>query len=122
MSIRLDFNKGTVQQDLARLPELIRKAALEAVDDAASFMIVMAKTYVLVDTGTLQRSIRKHRSHNIVRVLAGGQAYINPKTHKPCTYAAIIEHRYPYMRPAWDTVSTFIEDKIKRKVLEKVER
>ena len=122
MSIRLDFESGTVKQDLAQLPEQMRQAALDAVDDAAEFMKMVAKANVLVDTGTLQRSIRKQRSHNVVRVLAGGQAYINPKTGKPCTYAAIIEAKYPYMRPAFETVRHFIVEKIRAKVLERVGR
>ena len=121
MSIKYNSLREIMQADLAKLPEKMEKAALEAVNEAADFMVTLAKGYVLVDTGTLQSSIRKEQSGNVVRVLAGGYQFINPKTNKPCTYAVYVEAKKPFMRPAWESVRRFIVARIREKVLEKIE-
>ena len=123
MSATIHYNswRDIVQADLARLPDRMKEGALEALNDAADFMVMLAQGYVLVDTGTLQRSIRKEHEGNVIRVLAGGFQFINPKTNRCCNYASIIEAKYPYMKPAWESVRTFILDKIRQKVLEKIE-
>jgi len=119
MSIRLDFSRD-IAKELAMLPEKIEAAALEALNEAADFMVIMAQSYVLVDTGTLQGSIRKEHSGRVVRVLAGGSQFINPKTNRGCDYAVFVEHKNPFMRPAWESIRKFIEAKIREKVLERV--
>jgi hypothetical protein len=122
--ISLNFEKGTIKQDLAALPQKMLDGAFEALNDAADFMVVMAKSYVRVDTGTLQKTIRKERGtstnqRKVVRVRAGGY-FVNPKTGKICDYAIHQEHYHPYMRPAWETVRRMLETQIKQKVLERV--
>ena len=123
--IRLDFEKGTIKQDLAALPQKMLDGAFEALIDAADFMVVMAKSYVRVKTGSLMQSIRKERGvstdkRKVVRVRAGGYV-TNPKTGKIVDYAIHQEHYHPYMKPAWETVRRMIEGQIKQKVLERVE-
>ena len=120
MSIRFNFLRDALEKELAMLPQKMEAAALEAVDEAADFMVTMAQAYVLVDTGTLQGSIRKEHLGRIVRVSAGGSQFINPKTNRHCDYALFVEHKNPYMRPAWESISKFIEQRIKEKVVEKV--
>jgi len=120
--LRLDYASGTVKQDLARLPEIMRKAGLEALNEAAEFMVTMARGYCLVDTGSLQRSIRKEQRDNIISVTAGQGGIINPKTRRVVDYAVYVEERNPFMRPAWETVRGFIADKIRAKVLEAVNK
>jgi len=117
--IRYNSLREIVQADLARLPEKMKEGALEAINEAADFMVVMAKSYCPVDTGTLERSIRKEQSGNIIRVIAGGYQFLNPKTNKPCTYAVYVEAKQPFMKPAWETVKRFIIQKIRERVLEK---
>lgn len=120
-SIRYNSLREIMQADLARLPEKMKEGALEAVDDAASFFVTIAQGHCLVDTGTLQGSIRKERSGDVVKVLAGGLAYLNPKSHRGCDYAVYVEHKNPFMQPAWESVRRFIIDKIREGVLRKVE-
>lgn len=127
MSLRLDFQKGTIKQDLAMLPEQMLDAALEAVDEAADFMVVIAKSYCLVDTGSLQRSIRKEqvpptrKHHRIVRVRAGGYV-VNPKTGRLVDYAPYVEKKNPFMKPAWETIRNLVKDLIKQRVMGKINR
>ena len=118
--IRYNSLREILQADLARLPDKMKEGALEALNEAADFMVTLAKGYVLVDTGTLQKSIRKEQSGNVVRVIAGGYQFINPKTNKPCTYAIYVEAKNPFMKPAWEAIRKFINRKIREKVLEKI--
>jgi len=108
--------------DLARLPDQMKEGALEALDEAADFMVVVAKSYVRVDTGTLQNSIRKEKRGDIVAVIAGGMGFANPRTGRGCDYAMPVEAKYPYMRPAWETVRRTIEQSIREKVLQRIEQ
>ena len=124
MSLSLNFQKGTVKQDLAMLPDKMLEAAFEAIDEAADFMVTIAKGYCLVDTGALQKSIRKervpptHEHHRVVRVRAGGYV-VNPKTGRLVNYAVHVEKKNPFMKPAFDTVKSFLKDQIRQKVLER---
>lgn len=121
IDLTADFEKGTIQKKLARLPDDMNDAAMEALNEGADFMKAIAKNLVRVDTGTLQKSIRKQRTPpNIISVRAGGY-FVNPKTHKICDYAHWVEMNYPYMRPAYETVRKYILDLIKQKVVEAVE-
>jgi len=72
---------------------------------------------VLVDTGTLRGSIRKMKvSETEFLVTAGGED-VNPKTGKPCNYAAIIEARFPYMKPAVDLIKPMIAPEMEMEVM-----
>lgn len=107
------------------LPDKMLEAALEAIDEASDFMVTIAKGYCLVDTGSLQKSIRKERApptrehHRVVRVRAGGYV-VNPKTGRLVDYAVYVEKKNPFMKPAWETVSKFVENLIKQKVVERL--
>jgi len=109
------------ENQLDKLPEQLMEASMEALNEAADFMVMMAQCNVLVDTGTLQRSIRKESYPNIVKVKAGGYQFINPKTNKPCNYARYVEANYPFMRPAYETIKSFLADKIAQKILTRVQ-
>jgi len=125
--IRLDLEKGTVKQDLAMLPEKMLEAAYEELLQQAELMKGYAQVNVRVDTGSLRDSIRiertapTHHLHRMVRVRAGGYV-TNPKTGKIVDYAAIIEQRFPYMRPAFDAIRSDLGELIKRRVVEAVNR
>jgi len=124
IDLTIDWERGTIKQALAALPEKMTQAAMEALDEGADFMKMMAKTLVRVDTGTLQKSIRKERGGvgmgwRVVRVRAGGY-FVNPKTGRLCDYAHWVEMHYPYMRPAYEMTRPFIIRKIREKVLEAV--
>jgi hypothetical protein len=119
-----DFEARTVKAKLARLPEIFNEAAEQAVEEAASFMVMMAKSIVLVDTGTLRKTIRKERggeglNWREVRVRAGG-FFVNPKTQRICDYAPFVEAKYPFMRPAADMTEPFLREQIKQGILERV--
>jgi len=125
--IRLDLEKGTVKQDLAMLPEKMLEAAYEELLQQAELMKGYAQINVRVDTGSLRDSIRiertapTHHLHRMVRVRAGGYV-TNPKTGKIVDYAAIIEQRFPYMRPAFDAIRSDLGELIKRRVVEACNR
>lgn len=111
-----------LQIALATLPDQLEEAALEAVNEAADFMVNIAKIHCLVDTGTLQGSIRKEQEGNVVSVKAGGRQFINPKTRRGCDYALHVERKNPFMRPAWETIKDLVESKIREKVTQKVNK
>lgn len=113
-----DLGEAVKRIDL--LSEKMRVGALEALNEAADFMVTIAQGHCLVDTGTLQSSIRKEKITKGVRVIAGGMGYINPKNGRGCDYAIWVEQKNPFMRPAYETVRRFIEQLIRKKVLERV--
>lgn len=124
MSIHLDFEKGTIKQDLAQLPEKMMEAAWEEIVQAVTLMKGLAQGNVRVDTGSLRDSIRVERGGEgklwrQIKLRAGGYI-VNPKTGKLVNYAAVVEAKYPYMRPAWQEVEPTIKELIKRAVLEKL--
>ena len=116
--IVIDATKGTVKQDLAKLPEKMVEAAYEELLQQAELMKGLAQVYVRVDTGSLRDSIRVERVNNrVVRVRAGGYV-TNPKTGRLVNYASIIEAKYPFMRPAWDQVKGNIVALIERRIVD----
>ena len=126
MSLHLDFNKGTVKQDIAQLPTKMLDYAFEVLIQQAELMKAYAQVNVRVDTGSLRDSIRLERGGvgkhwRVVRVRAGGYV-TNPKTGRIVNYAAVVERKYPYMRPAWYQVKDMIASMIKARVVEKVNK
>jgi len=124
MSLRFDFNKGTLKQDLARLPQEMLDAAFAELLQQAKLMQGIAQVIVRVDTGSLRDSIRVERGGEgehwrTVRVRAGGYV-TNPLSGKIVDYAVHVERKYPFMRPAWDQVKGNIEMLIQRAVVERV--
>lgn len=124
MSLQLNFNSGTIKQDIAEIPNKLLEGAEEAIMEAAHLMAGLAQVHVRVDTGSLRDSIRVERGgHTMhwrqVRVRAGGYV-TNPKTGKIVDYAFLIECKYPYMKPAWESVRPQVEEIIRRKCLEHV--
>lgn len=106
--LHIDLNNWTVKKDIADIPNKILEGAEEAIMQVAQLMSGLAKVHVRVDTGSLRDSIRVERGGQgmhwrEVRVRAGGYI-INPKTGRLVDYAAAVEAKYPYMRPAWNEV------------------
>ncbi len=123
MSIRYDF--GRAKTDLADLPEKMLDWAMEVLMDRAHLIVGKAQINVRVDTGSLRDSGRVERGGEglgwrRVRVRFGGYV-TNPKTGRLVDYAAIVEEKYPYLRPAVQDEITTISAMIKTKVVEKVE-
>lgn len=126
MSIRYDFGKATLKQDLARLPKEMLDAAFEELDQQAELIKGIAQVLVRVDTGSLRDSIRKERGGQgehwrRVRVRAGGYV-TNPRTGKIVDYAVYVEQKFPFMRPAWEQIRANVESLIQRRVVERVSR
>lgn len=120
--LQLDFPRGVVKFDMSQaLAESMEEATLEVADECADYMVYLAKSLVRVRTGTLQKTIRKERSGDVIRVRSGGY-YVNPKTQRKCDYALIIELKYPYMWPAWRIASAGIDERIKQRAIEKVKQ
>lgn len=118
INLTWNWKSGVLKQQLARLPNDFDAAAKEALEEAGDFMKMVAKALVLVDTGTLRKTIRKERgAENTLTVRAGGY-FINPKTGKICDYATYVEIRSPFMQPAYDMTKPFLKQKIREKVLE----
>lgn len=125
MSLRYDFNSPTLKQDLARLPKEMLDSAFEELMQQAYLMKGIAQVIVRVDTGALRDSIRLERGGEgehwrRVRVRAGGYVVNPDRPGGTITYAVHVEHKYPFMRPAWDQVKGNIESLIKRAVVERV--
>jgi len=123
IDLTVDWERGTIKQALARLPEKMDEAAMEALDEGADFIKMVAKNIVRVDTGTLRKSIRKERGGTdwrTVKVRAGGY-FVNPKTGLICNYAHWVEMNYPFLRPAYDTARNYILDLIRKKVVEAIQ-
>lgn len=122
MTETITYNSlGEAYRQLATLPQDMLEAALQGLNEAADFMVIIAKGHVLVDTGTLQNSIHKELVAHGVRVTAGGLDFINPKTGKPCDYAVYVEHKNPFMQPAWESIRDSVEKQIRMAVASKIE-
>jgi len=124
MSLRLDFSSGTVKRDVADIPNKLLEGAEEAILEVAHLLAGLAQVHVRVDTGSLRDSIRVERGGQgmhwrSVRVRAGGYI-VNPRTRKLVDYAALVEAKYPYMKPAWYEVRGQVETIIRRKCLEEI--
>lgn len=124
MSIQLDFGKGTVKEDVAAIPNKMLEGAEEAILEVAHLMAGLAQVHVRVDTGSLRDSIRVERGGKTmhwrqVKVRAGGYV-TNPRTGKIVNYAAVVEVKYPYMKPAWEQVRPQVEEIIRRVCLEHI--
>ena len=119
VTLRLDVGaRGAVK--LQGLEELMRDATLEELNSSADQIKQLAKQLVRVDTGSLQRSIRKERGGvgarwAKVRVRAGGYV-TNPKTGLLVNYASIIESKYPFMMPAWLIVREGMVERIEQRI------
>jgi len=123
MSIKYDLTDTYVKEKLANLPEKMMEWAFEVLLKQAELMKGLAQVYVPVDTGSLRDSIRIERGGESlhwrqVRVRAGGYR-INPRTGKLVAYAAIVEERQPFMRPAFEEVKPTIADMILANVVQK---
>jgi len=113
-TLKLEFGREGVVK-LEGLADLMRDATLEELNETADQMKVVAKSLVRVDTGSLQKSIRKERSGDKISVRAGGYV-TNPKTGQLVNYASIIEGKYPFMMPAWIAVRVGIVERIQARV------
>jgi hypothetical protein len=124
MSIKYDLSDTLVKEKLANLPEKMLEFAFEVLLKQAELMKGLAQVYVPVDTGSLRDSIRVERGGESlhwrqVRVRAGGYV-TNPKTGRLVNYAAIVEAKQPFMRPAFEEVEPTIAEMIKANVVNKV--
>lgn len=125
-TINVDMNSYTVKTDIAAIPNKLLEGAAEAILEVAHLMKAYAIWKVRVDTGSLRDSIRVERGGKTmhwaqVRVRAGGYV-TNPKTGKLVHYAAAVEAKYPYMRPAFEEVRPQIETIIIRICLDEVSK
>lgn len=124
MSLRLDLSDVVLKEKLATLPERMLEFAFEVLMKQAELIAGLAQVYVAVDTGSLRDSIRVERGGEglgwrRVCVRAGGYV-VNPKSGRLVDYAASLELRQPFMRPAFDEVEPTIAGMIKAGVVEKV--
>lgn len=110
-----------MKQRLAEVPDKLLEGGEQALVEVADLMVSYAQVGVRVDTGSLRDSIRRERGvdsphHRVMRVRAGGYI-INPRTGKMVDYAAVVETKFPYMRPAWLQVQGQVEEIIRRMCL-----
>jgi hypothetical protein len=123
MSIKYDLSDTYVKEKLANLPEKMLEWAEEVLLKQAELMKGYAQVYVPVDTGSLRDSIRVERGGESlhwrqIKVRAGGYV-TNPKTGKLVNYAAIVEVKFPFMRPAFEEVKPIIAEMIETEVVQK---
>ncbi|MFQ6094866.1 MAG: HK97-gp10 family putative phage morphogenesis protein [Candidatus Bathyarchaeia archaeon] len=111
---------------LGRASDSLDPQTVEGLIDAADRIVQDAKAMVRVDTGSLQKSIR--RQHHVSRghihgiaVTAGGYI-INPKTGRIVDYAHHLEYgtsrtlAYPFMQPALERNRAFLVQVLKDKL------
>ena len=118
MSMRLDFDKGTVKRDVAAIPNKLLEGAEEAILELAYLILGLAQVRIRVDTGSARDSGRVERGGKTmhwcqVRVRFGGYV-VNPKTGRLVDYAGILERKYPYLRPAVEEVRPQMDAIIRR--------
>lgn len=116
---------GTLSKTLEEMPVRMARWTDEVLNQIADLMVGYAKVYVRVDTGSLRDSIRKERPRGpppkrTIRVRSGG-FIVNPKTGRLVDYAVIVEAKFPYMRPAWETVQPEAQMMIQGGFLEMLE-
>jgi len=130
LSVKLEI-QGLVElnADLTKIAGSLDKAVAEGLAEAAEKIKDDAKEFAPVDTGALQKSIRRSdvssrgRQHK-VSVIAGGGGIINPKTGREVDYAAYQEFGtsrtppQPYMRPALEKNREGIRRILTKKILE----
>jgi hypothetical protein len=122
--INLNFNSGTIKQDIATIPQKLLEGAEEAILQCAYLVLGLAQVHVRVDTGSLRDSGRIERGgqgmhFRQIRVRFGGYV-INPKTGKLVDYAAAVEARYPYLKPAVQESESEVRDIVNRVCLASV--
>lgn len=128
MSLRV-YGHEQLMADLAKVEGTIDTAIVKGLDDVAEKIKDDAKTICPVDTGSLQKSIRRQKhatpeGHvHSVSVSAGG--YItNPKTGRKVDYAAHVElgtsktPPKPFMQPALEKNREEIRRILTKKLLE----
>lgn len=119
--IKLQYNLGDFKDKTPeQIKQILESAILDAIDQTADIIVEAAKQIVPVDTGTLQKSIRKEVAGNIISVIAGGTEYINPKTKGPCNYAPYVEAQQPFMKLALASAKEEMIQLIEQKVEEKL--
>ena len=115
-NLRLSDDPKELLDQLTELPEQLRETTISALMSIGDLAVEMARVIHSphVDTGTLDSSIRYEIEEVgpriILRVLAGGTAYVNPKTGRPCDYAGIIESKWPYLQPALNHVKPLVDE------------
>ncbi len=114
-----------VKQDLVMLPERMMEAAWEVIIQKVTLAKGLAQVYVLVDTGSLRDSIRVERggegqSYRQIRLRAGGYV-TNPRTGRLVDYAAFVEAKHPFMRPAIDVAFKEATTEIDKAILAKTQ-
>ena len=120
------YDVEKIKQDLALIPQKALEAADDEIRQACDNMVGYAKINVRVDTGSLRDSIRVERGGEGEhwrrwRVRAGGYI-VNPKTNRLVNYAAIVEEKYPYLRPAFDMIKVDLVELVRRRVVEALEK
>ena len=120
----MDWGKGTIKQDIAEIPEKLLEGAEEAILQIAELVKGIAQVHIRVETGACRDSGRIERGGRgkfrcEVKVRFGGYV-VNPKTGRLVDYAAILEQRYPYLKPAVQEVRPEMEDIIRRLCLAQV--
>ena len=98
-------------RDVATLQNNAADWMIEALLEQAALIAGYAQVYVRVKTGALRDSIRVEAEDRTVKVAAGGGEV---------DYAWIVETRYPYMKPAFDSVEPSNVEKMKERIEERL--
>jgi hypothetical protein len=103
------FGFDDLDRALEALPGALEREAERALDDGAARVAVLAKALAPQETGALVGSIHVERTGPLARrVVAGG-----PETTRDgVDYAAIAEHRTPFMKPAVNALARSVVGRI----------
>jgi len=118
INLEVEVDVEPLIQRLSRINEQGKLETIRALEKAAEMVRDEAKALCLIDTGSLQRSIRtfKREVSGVlcsVGVSAGGYV-VNPKTRRTVDYASFVEYgtsrmaAKPFLRPAFATMKPLI--------------
>lgn len=103
------FGFDELDHALEALPDAIERETGRALDDGAARVAALAKALAPQDIGALVSTIRVERTGPLSRRVAAG----GPETTKSgVDYAAIAEHRTPFMKPAVNALARSIVGRI----------
>lgn len=100
----MEIEPERVRAILVRIENELDSELEELFFEHAEMVKALAQTYVRIDTGSLQKSIRvEHLAKHHIAVRAGGYV-VNPKTKRLVDYAGYVEEKYPYLTVAYEQV------------------
>lgn len=105
-------NWAELTTQIHNLPETVKAEAMAILRANAELIVGLAQVRVRVDTGSLRDSIHTEEKGDSVTIKAGGLM---------APHAAIIEAKYPYLKPSFEEVLPQIQEQLRNKIQVKID-